>query len=100
MNEYESLLRYYNSELTYLRRMGRSFAQRYPKVAGRLELSADSCADPDVERLIESFALLTARIQRRLDGDFPEITAALLGALYPNLVDPVPPMTIAEFGVD
>src|SRR5438045_7322354 len=100
MNEYESLLRYYTGELTYLRRMGRSFAQRYPKVASRLELAADSCADPDVERVIESFALLTARIQRRLDNEFPEITTALLGALYPNLVDPVPPMAIAEFAVD
>src|ERR1051325_306915 len=100
MNEYESLLRYYTGELTYVRRMGRSFAQRYPKVASRLELSADSCADPDVERTIESFALLTAHIQRRLDSEFPEITTALLGALYPNLVDPVPPMAIAEFIVD
>jgi type VI secretion system protein ImpG len=100
MNEYESLLRYYTNELTYLRRTGRSFAQRYPKVASRLELAADSCADPDVERVIESFALLTARIQRRLDSEFPEITTALLGAMYPNLVDPVPPMTIAEFAVD
>lgn len=100
INEYESLLQYYNSELTYLRRMGRSFARRYPKVASRLELASDSCADPDVERVIESFAMLTARIQRRLDNEFPEITTALLGALYPNLVDPVPPMTIAEFAVD
>jgi type VI secretion system protein ImpG len=99
-NESESLLRYYNEEMTYLRRMGRIFAERYPKIAGRLELSADHCADPQVERMIQSFAILTARLQRRLDGEFPEITSALLASLYPNLTDPVPAMAIARFEVD
>jgi type VI secretion system protein ImpG len=99
-NETESLLRYYTAELSYLRKMAHSFSRRYPKVASRLELSADQCADPHVERLIESFALLTARLNRRLDGEFPEITSALLGALYPHLVNPVPPMAIAHFEAD
>jgi type VI secretion system protein ImpG len=100
VNESESLLRYYHGELTYLRRMGASFARRYPKIAAHLELSSDHCADPHVERLLESFAFLTARLQRRLDQEFPEVTAALLGILYPHLVNPVPPMTIAQFEVD
>ena len=99
-NDTESLLRYYNSELSYLRRMSASFARRYPKIASRLELSGGQSADPHVERMLESFALLTARLERRLDGEFPEITAALLGVLYPHLVDPVPPLTIAKFDVD
>ena len=99
-NEAESLLRYYHDELSYLRRMSLSFARRYPKIASRLELSADQCADPHVERMIQSFALLTARLQRRLDGEFPEITASLLGVLYPQLVNPVPPMAVARFDVD
>ena len=30
------LLEYYNRELAYLREMGAEFAERYPKVAGRL----------------------------------------------------------------
>ena len=99
-NETESLLRYYSSELSYLRRLSASFARRYPKIAGRLELHGGESADPHVERMLESFALLTARLQRRLDGEFPEITSALLGVLFPHLVDPVPPMTIARFDVD
>src|ERR1041384_4461711 len=98
--EQEELLRYYTGELTYLRRMGRSFAARYPKVAERLELSGDQSADPHVERLIESFAFLTARIQRQIDSEFPQISASLLGILYPHLVEPVPPMAIARFEVD
>jgi type VI secretion system protein ImpG len=99
-NDQESLLQYYNDELTYLRRLGRSFAIRYPKVAAQLEMSAEQCSDPHVERLIESFAFLTARLQRRIDGEFPDITASLLGVMYPQLVDPVPPMAIARFDVD
>ena len=53
----EDLLLYYQRELTYLRKMGAAFAARYPKVASRLELGADECADPQVERLLEGFAL-------------------------------------------
>jgi type VI secretion system protein ImpG len=96
----EDILRYFKDELSYLRGMGRSFAEHYPKLANRLELSAHGCADPQVERLIESFAFLTARIQRKLDNQFPEITNALLGVLYPHLVNPLPPAAIAKFDVD
>src|SRR4051794_2214015 len=99
-NETDALLRYYNNELSYLRRMGADFARRYPRVASRLELSPDHAADPHVERLIESFAFLTARLQRRMDDEFPEISSALLGVLYPHLVNPVPSMAIANFAVD
>jgi type VI secretion system protein ImpG len=96
----EEFLRYYWEELLYLRRMGQGFARTYPKIAGRLELQGDECPDPHVERLIESFAFLTARIQRDLDSDFPEIAAELLDVLYPHYLRSVPSMAIARFEVD
>jgi type VI secretion system protein ImpG len=99
-NDQDNLLRYYNDELTYLRRMGANFGRRYSKIAGRLEQSEEHDADPHVQRLVESFAFLTARIQRQMDAEFSRITTALLGVLYPHLVNPVPPMTIAKFDVD
>lgn len=99
-NDQDDFLPYYNGELTYLRRMGRYFAQRYPKIAARLELTGDHPADPHVERLIESFAFLTARIKRQIDSEFPELTSSLLGILYPHLTNPAPPMAIAHFEVD
>lgn len=68
LKDQEEFLRYYHGELTYLRRMGQIFARQHSKLAGRLELSPHDCADPQVERLLESFAFLTARIQRRLDA--------------------------------
>jgi type VI secretion system protein ImpG len=96
----EDFLVYYLEELSYLRHMGERFARAYPKVAGRLELQRDECPDPHVERLIESFAFLTARIQSDLDSDFPEIAAELLNVLYPHYLNPVPSMTIVRFDVD
>ncbi len=100
MEERKEVLRYYLHELAYLRRMGREFARDYPKVAARLELSDGVSSDPHVERLIESFAFLTARLERRLDLELPEISAALLGVLYPSLVNPVPPLAIARVALD
>jgi type VI secretion system protein ImpG len=90
-------LRCYLEELSYLRRMGQRFAQEHPGIARRLELQADECPDPHVERLIESFAFLTARIQSDLENDFPEIATELLDVLYPQYLNPVPSMTIARF---
>jgi type VI secretion system protein ImpG len=97
---HEDLLRYYKDELTYLRQMGGEFARAYPRVAERLELGHDECADPQVERLIQSFAFLSARLQRDLDGELPEVTTALLGILYPQLVNPIPSMAVARFDAD
>ena len=83
---YEELLANYQREMGYLRRMGSAFAETYPKVASRLEIGGAESPDPHVERLLESFALLTARIQQNLDAEFPQIPQALLGILYPQFV--------------
>jgi type VI secretion system protein ImpG len=96
----EELLRYYTEELTYLRSMGREYARKYPKIADRLELQDGYPADPHVERLIESFALLTGRVRHEMDAQFPEITSSLLGVLYPQLQQPVPSLAIAHFQID
>ncbi|MGE3540630.1 MAG: type VI secretion system baseplate subunit TssF [Candidatus Tectimicrobiota bacterium] len=100
MPMHDGLLEYYKDELAYLRKMGAAFASRYPKVASRLELGPEECPDPHVERLLEAFAFLTARIQRNIDEAFPEITSALLNILYPHYLTPIPSMAIAHFAVD
>ncbi|MGY4494281.1 type VI secretion system baseplate subunit TssF [Pseudomonas sp. TE3610] len=94
------LLDYYQRELTWLRHAGASFAERYPKVARRLELSPGECPDPHVERLLEGFALLAARLQRRLDDDYAEFSDALLEQLYPLALRPLPSCAIAQFEPD
>jgi len=95
----EELLPYYERELSFLRRYSREFAQRYPKIAARLAMTGEHCEDPHVERMIESFALLGARINKRLDDDYPEFTEALLEVLYPHYLRPFPACSIAQLGV-
>lgn len=95
-----TLLRAYVNELAYLRNAGAEFAQAHPKLARRLEWGREGSADPHVDRLIESFAFLTARIQREIEADFPLVPAALLGVLYPHLTAPVPSVAIAGFDTD
>jgi type VI secretion system protein ImpG len=95
----EQLLPYYEQELGYLRRHLRHFAERYPKIAGRLLISGEVCEDPHIERMIESFALLNARIAKRLDDDYPEFTEALFEVLYPHYVRPFPSCSIAHMDV-
>ncbi len=97
--EQDPLLPHYLREIAYLRREGRWFAAKYPKVANRLEFGADESADPHVERMIESFAYLVARLQHNLDSEFLEIPASLLSVLFPQLMAPVPSMAIAKFVV-
>ncbi|MCZ2152306.1 MAG: type VI secretion system baseplate subunit TssF [Bryobacterales bacterium] len=94
------LLLYYERELTYMRQMGAEFAEKYPKIASRLQIERDRCEDPHVERLLEGFAFLAARIHLKVDDEFPEITQGLLNTLYPHYVRPIPCMTIVEMFVD
>ncbi len=96
----EELLSYYQDELDYLREAGQEFADLYPKVAARLELGPDGSADPHVERLLEGFAFLTARVRMNLDQQFPEITTALLEVLYPQYLAPIPSASVARFEAD
>ena len=72
------LLNYYNQELQFVRESGAEFAEEYPKIASRLGIDVFECADPYVERLFEGFALLAARIQLKLDAEFPRLTQHLL----------------------
>ncbi|HME68904.1 MAG TPA: type VI secretion system baseplate subunit TssF [Myxococcota bacterium] len=96
----DRLLAYYDRELQFIRKQVWSFAEKYPEVAGRLLLEPTKCEDPHVERIIEAFAMLTARVHLRLDDDFSEVTDALLGVLYPHFLNPVPSATIVEFTLD
>jgi type VI secretion system protein ImpG len=96
----DDLLYHYERELTYLRRLGAEFGKKYPKVAARLQLEPGKCEDPHVERLLEGFAFLTARVQLRLEDDFSEVSEALLGVVNPNYVRPVPSMSIVQFEQD
>jgi type VI secretion system protein ImpG len=94
------LLEYYNRELRYLRELGGEFARDFPKVAGRLGLDAFECADPYVERLLEGFAFLAARVQLKIDAEFPRFTEHLLEMLCPHYLGPTPSMAVVQLRPD
>lgn len=89
-------LSYYERELGYIRALGGEFAKRFPKIAGRLGLDEFECADPYVERLLEGFAFLAARVQLKIDAEFPRFTQSLLSIVLPHVVAPTPSMAIVE----
>ncbi|WP_029524706.1 type VI secretion system baseplate subunit TssF [Polaromonas glacialis] len=91
------LLRYYNQELLHLHEMGAEFAQQFPKIAARLGMDGIEVTDPYVERLLEGTGFLAARIQLKLDAEFPKFTQRLQEIVFPNYLAPTPSMLIAQF---
>lgn len=92
----EELLPYYERELVYLNTAGRELAHQYPKLAAALGLGAEGSDDPHIQRLIQACALLNARTARKLDDDYPELTDALLGSLYPHFLQGMPSCAIVR----
>ena len=91
------LYQYYNRELQHLRDMSGEFAREFPKIAGRLSLDEFSCADPYVERLLEGFAFLAARVHLKMDAEFPRFTNGILDTVYPHYLAPTPSMCVVQF---
>jgi type VI secretion system protein ImpG len=95
-----AFLQYYSQELRHVREMGGEFAAAFPKIAGRLSLDGVECADPYVERLLEGFSFLAARVQMKLDAQFPSFTQHLLEQAYPHYLAPTPSMTVVQLHAD
>lgn len=92
----DELLRYFEEELAVFGQYAREFRERYPKPASALHVAGDSYEDPSVARLIQSVALLSARIHKRLDDDYPTFTESLLESLYPHYLRPLPSYSVAQ----
>jgi type VI secretion system protein ImpG len=86
--------KYYQDELAYLRELGQEFAKAYPDAA---HFVGESSNDPDVERLMEGFAFLTARIRQKLDDELPELTHSLVEMFWPHYLRPIPSLTVVQF---
>lgn len=92
----DKFLEYFERELANLRRQSREFSQRFPRLAGNLQISAEASADPHVEHLIQSIAFLNARISKRLDDDYPDLTQAMLSMTYGHYIRTIPSYSIAQ----
>lgn len=89
-----SFAQYYQAELGYLREMGRAFGLSNPAIAGTL---AERGGDPDVQRLLEGFSFLSARLRQRIDQAMPSLLEGLTELLLPQFVQPLPAATIVQF---
>jgi len=86
--------RYYESELSRLKRLAVEFAQNNPALAPML---SGTSADPDVERLLEGVAFLNGLTRQKLDDEFPEFVQTLANLLFPHYLRPVPASTMVRF---
>ncbi|MFJ4347717.1 type VI secretion system baseplate subunit TssF [Pseudomonas sp. NPDC089401] len=84
----------FSEELRYLHELGNDFAKDNPQLA---RLLGKGGSDPDVERLMEAFAFLTAKLRLKLEDDLPELTHPMLQLLWPNYLRPLPSATIIQF---
>ncbi|WP_028696502.1 type VI secretion system baseplate subunit TssF [Pseudomonas cremoricolorata] len=89
-----SLKERFAEELRYLHELGDDFARDNPQLARFL---GSKGSDPDVERLMEAFAFLTAKLRLKLEDDLPELTHPMLQLLWPNYLRPLPSATIIRF---
>lgn len=86
--------KYYQDELVFLREMGREFSAANPEAARFL---AEPGSDPDVERMLEGFAFLTAKLRQKLDDELPEFTHSLTEMFWPHYLRPLPSTAILQF---
>jgi type VI secretion system protein ImpG len=90
-------LNLYENELSHLRSHAAEFAREFPGVAHALALDTTPCPDPYVERLLEGFAFLSARVQEQIEAGYPRVVQSLLEAIYPNYLAPTPSMAMLRF---
>jgi len=86
--------KHFQQELNYLRELGAEFSKAHPALAPML---GGPTADPDVERLLEGVAFLTALLRQKLDDEFPEVIHELVQLIWPHYLRPTPSTTIIAF---
>ncbi len=88
------LNRYFQEELDHLKGLGAEFSRAHPAIAPMLSGPA---ADPDVERLLEGVAFLTALLRQKLDDEFPELINELMQLIWPHYLRPIPSTAMIAF---
>ncbi len=86
----KSFMPWYERELEFLRMSVDRFSREHPMLAKSLGASKDGVEDPHVARVIESFALLTARLSQQLSEESTQLSAGLLEIMFPLILEPLP----------
>lgn len=95
----------YTRELKHLRSSAQEFAREFPAVAHHLALDdqpwdGKPCPDPYVERLLEGFAFMAARVQQQIESGYPRFVQSLLESIYPHYLSPTPSMAMIRLEPD
>ncbi|CAB1221472.1 type VI secretion system baseplate subunit TssF [Acinetobacter bouvetii] len=93
----EELLPYYEKQLQEFGQQSREFAQKYPKIAQRLSLNQEQIDDPHIERLIQAFSLVAARVDKKLADSYNQFTHALFEVMFPQYLKPFPACSVVSF---
>ena len=93
----EELLPYYEKQLQEFGQQSREFAQKYPKIAQRLSLNQEQIDDPHIERLIQAFSLVAARIDKKLADSYDVFTRSLFEVMFPQYLKPFPACSVVSF---
>ncbi|MBS9436105.1 type VI secretion system baseplate subunit TssF [Photorhabdus noenieputensis] len=83
---------FYREALSQIKHGLRNAAQEHPHLAPFTPESGD----PDVLRVLEGFALLTAGIKQKIDDGFPEVINPLLRKVWPIPLHPIPSTSIVQ----
>lgn len=93
-------LRYYDTEMRYLRDAAKEFAATHPDRAAMLNLDRAGAPDPFVERLLEGFAFSVGRLRQKIDDDLPELTEGLVSILWPHYLRTIPSLSVVALTPD
>ncbi|MCH7336121.1 type VI secretion system baseplate subunit TssF [Acinetobacter sp. NIPH 2699] len=93
----EQLLPYYEKQLQEFGQQSREFAQKYPKIAQRLSLNQEQIDDPHIERLIQAFSLISARIDKKLADSYDVFTYSLFEVMFPQYLRHFPACSVVSF---
>ena len=82
----DDILQHYEAELDYMRRAFSEFEVAHPQKARALNIKAGQSRDPDLQRLSDSLALVSARLSKRLDDTLPEFALDLARMIAPTFL--------------
>ncbi|UFX98371.1 type VI secretion system baseplate subunit TssF [Candidatus Gromoviella agglomerans] len=99
-NLFGDLSSYYKNEMDYLIKAGNDFAKKHIKSANNIEWGPSGTTDPHINRLFESFAFLTARVQQKIDTLESKTSFQLINNLCPMFTKSIPSSCVMKLQIN
>lgn len=94
-----SFLKTYLNLLSRLRESGSVFAKQNPEIAPYLDMTHSKSADPEIERLIESFAFMAAQVEYKSNLSQNEYLIQFIENILPEITQPIPGLALVKCSV-